>query len=264
MKEAHFPLKKYLICIKIIVLKMMTPLIDYTISSYDYNHYNRIDINLPSPPSRRVSMIVTSLTTKCSIVVIEKDDFIQINGKKYVFNNMYTDLNSETFCMLLNSLIKNSNVTASVDETGRILFESDTFFTINNASYNIIQLCGIYNEILPLNSEYTGGTFSILAQSVGNYLSTPVLYLVSNVGKSSFRNLHENISISRIILRINNSFSANYPIIVTNADFEVDIPSCDLGNVQLTLVDSNMREVHLLNPIYITISVKIIEEENEL
>lgn len=243
---------------------MMTPLIDYTISSYDYNHYNRIDINLPSPPSRRVSMIVTSLTTKCSIVVIENDDYIQINGKKYVFNNMYTDLNSETFCMLLNSLIKNSNVTASVDETGRILFESDTFFTINNASYNIIQLCGIYNEILPLNSEYTGGTFSILAQSVGNYLSTPVLYLVSNVGKSSFRNLHENISISRIILRINNSFSANYPIIVTNADFEVDIPSCDLGNVQLTLVDSNMREVHLLNPIYITISVKIIEEENEL
>ena len=243
---------------------MMTPLIDYTISSYDYNHYNRIDINLPSPPSRRVSMIVTSLTTKCSIVVIENDDYIQINGKKYVFNNMYTDLNSETFCMLLNSLIKNSNVTASVDETGRILFESDTFFTINNASYNIIQLCGIYNEILPINSEYTGGTFSILAQSVGNYLSTPVLYLVSNVGKSSFRNLHENISISRIILRINNSFSANYPIIVTNADFEVDIPSCDLGNVQLTLVDSNMREIHLLNPIYITISVKIIEEENEL
>ena len=73
---------------------MMTPLIDYTISSYDYNHYNRIDINLPSPPSRRVSMIVTSLTTKCSIVVIENDDYIQINGKKYVFNNMYTDLNS--------------------------------------------------------------------------------------------------------------------------------------------------------------------------
>ena len=209
-------------------------------------------------------MIVTSLTTKCSIVVIENDDYIQINGKKYVFNNMYTDLNSETFCMLLNSLIKNSNVTASVDETGRILFESDTFFTINNASYNIIQLCGFYNEVLPLNSEYTGGTFSILAQSVGNYLSTPVLYLVSNVGKSSFRNLYENLNISRIVLRINNSFSANYPIIVTNADFEVDIPSCDLGNVQLTLVDSNMREVHLLNPIYITISVKIIEEENEL
>ena len=239
----------------------MTPLIDYTISSYDYNHYNRIDINLPSPPSRRVSMIVTSLTTKCSIVVIEKDDYIQINGKKYVFNNMYTDLNSETFCMLLNSLIKNSNVTASVDETGRILFESDTFFTINNASYNIIQLCGIYNEILPLNSEYADSNFSILAQSVGNYLSTPVLYLVSNVGKSSFRNLHENISISRIILRINNSFSANYPIIVTNADFEVDIASCDLCNIQLTLVDANMHEIHLLNPIYITIAVKIIKEE---
>ena len=242
---------------------MMTPLIDYTISSYDYNHYNRIDINLPYPPSRKVLMIVTSLTTKCSIVVIEKDDYIQINGKKYVFNNMYTDLNSETFCMLLNALIKNSNVTASVDETGRILFESDTFFTINNASYNIIQLCGIYNEILPLNSEYADSNFSILAQSVGNYLSTPVLYLVSNVGKSSFRNLYENLNISRIVLRINNSFSANYPIIVTNADFEVDIASCDLCNIQLTLVDANMHEIHLLNPIYITIAVKIIKEKEE-
>lgn len=252
---------------------MMTPLIDYTISSYDYNHYNRIDINLPYPPSRKVLMIVTSLTTKCSIVVIEKDDYIQINGKKYVFNNMYTDLNSETFCMLLNALIKNSNVTASVDETGRILFESDTFFTINNASYNIIQLCGFYNEILPLNSSYEGGTrteflhpfkvsnYSLLAHSVGNYLSTPVLYLVSNVGKSSFRNLYENLNISRIVLRINNSFSANYPIIVTNADFEVDIASCDLCNIQLTLVDANMHEIHLLNPIYITIAVKIINEE---
>ena len=155
----------------------------------------------------------------------------------------------------------------SVDETGRILFESDTFFTINNASYNIIQLCGFYNEILPLNSSYEGGTpfkvsnYSLLAHSVGNYLSTPVLYLVSNVGKSSFRNLYENLNISRMVLRINNSFSANYPIIVTNADFEVDIASCDLCNIQLTLVDANMHEIHLLNPIYITIAVKIIKEE---
>ena len=243
---------------------MMTPLIDYTISSYDYNHYNRIDINLPSPPARRVLMIVTSLTTKCSIVVIENDDYIQINGKKYVFNNMYTDINSETFCMLLNSLIKETKIKANVDTTGRIIFESDEFFTINNASYNIIQLCGFYNEVLPLNSDYAYGCYSILAQSVGNYLSTPVLYLVSNVGKSSFRNLYDNLNISRIVLRINNSFSANYPIIVANADFEVDIASCDLGNIQLTLVDANMHEIHLLNPIYITIAVKIINDEELL
>ncbi|MEI3504943.1 MAG: hypothetical protein V8Q77_01365 [Bacilli bacterium] len=115
-------------------------------------------------------------------------------------------------------------------------------------------------KVLRSECEYASGTFSILAQSVGNYLSTPVLYLVSNVGKSSFRNLYENLNISRIVLRINNSFSANYPIIVTNADFEVDIASY-LCNIQLTLVDANMHEIHLLNPIYITIAVKIIKEE---
>ena len=132
---------------------------------------------------------------------------------------------------------------------------------INTDAGSLETINSIIDEILPLNSSYEVSNYSLLAHSVGNYLSTPVLYLVSNVGKSSFRNLHENISISRIILRINNSFSANYPIIVTNADFEVDIASCDLCNIQLTLVDANMHEIHLLNPIYITIAVKIIKEE---
>lgn len=238
---------------------MFTPLIDYTISSYDHTHYNRIDVNLPSPPTKKVQMVVTSLTTKCSIVVIEPDDFIQINGKKYLFNYMYTDINAESFKVLLNTAIKDSNVSAYIDYAGRLIFGSSEQFTINSASYNIIQLCGLYNQSLPLYGEYmTDEKYYVIAQSIGNYLSTPVLYLVSNVGKSSFRNLYDSINISKIVLRINNSFSANYPIIVSNADFEVDLESSDLSNIQLTLVDANMHEIHLLNPIYITIAVKII------
>ncbi|KAH0800360.1 uncharacterized protein GO595_006771 [Histomonas meleagridis] len=176
-------------------------------------------------------MIVTSLTTKCSIVVIEKDDFIQINGKKYYFNNDYTDLNSQTFILLLNSLIQESGVTSEVDEAGRIVFTSSNAFTINNASYNIIQISGLYSQILPIPSTWCPapgseslngtdtwrsgagdpkGSFEIFAESVGNTLSTPVLYLLSNVGKSSYRNLNETINISKIVLRINNSFFGKF------------------------------------------------------
>ena len=46
--------------------------IDYTISSYNSEHYNRIDVNLPSPLTRQAKVIITPLTSKCSIVVIEK------------------------------------------------------------------------------------------------------------------------------------------------------------------------------------------------
>ena len=241
---------------------MYNAVIDYTISSYDSTHYNRIDVNLPSPPTRLAKMIVTSLTTKCSIVVIERDDFIQINGKKYYFTNDYTDLNSQTFIILLNSLIQGSGVTTEVDEAGRIVFASDSAFTINSASYNIIQISGLYSQTLPLPASFNNTNYEIIAESVGNTLSTPVLYLLSNVGKSSYRNLNETINISKIVLRINNSFSANFPIIVSNADFEIELNSNDLSHLQLTLVDANLREVHLLNPMYITISVQGMPDED--
>ena len=242
---------------------MYNSVIDYTIASYDHHHYNRIDINLPSPPTRQAKMIITSLTTKCSIVVIEKDDFIQINNKKYYFNKEYTDINSQSFAILLNELIVDSGVSVEVDEAGRIILSSDAQFTINNASYNIIQVIGIYSQTLPILSYYNEdlSLYEILCESVGNTLSTPVLYLISNVGKSSYRNLNESINISKIVLRINNSFSANYPIIISNADFEVVLNSNDLSHLELTLVDANMKEVHLLNPLYITIAIQGIQEE---
>ena len=241
---------------------MLNNVIDYTISSFNPDHYNRIDVNLPSPPSRKSKFIITSLTTKCSIIVIEKDDFIQINNKKYFFENEYTDINSSTFVMLLNSVISDSTVTAELDESGRILFTSNKYFTVNHASYNIIQLTGIYDQVLPLNSSYENDKYMLPAESVGNTLSTPVLYLISNVGKSSYRNMNDSLNISKIVLRINNSFSANYPIIVQNADFEVEINSNDLSHLSLTLVDANIHEIHLLNPLYITISVQGIPDED--
>ena len=242
---------------------MYNSIIDYTISSYNAEHYNRIDVNLPSPPTRQAKMIITSLTSKCSIVVIEKDDFIQINNKKYYFNNDYTDLNSQSFITILNSLIIDSGVSSEVDEAGRIVFFSKNSFIINNASYNIIQISGLYSQNLPIPATYNGiDSYEILAESVGNTLSTPVLYLLSNIGKSSYRNLNDTINISKIVLRINNSFSANFPIIITNADFEIEINSNDLSHLQLTLVDANLHEIHLLNPMYITISIQGMPDED--
>ena len=135
---------------------------------------------------------------------------------------------------------------------------------ITNASYNVIQLLGIYNQTLPILGEHKNGSWSLACSSVGNYLSTPILYLVSNIGKSSFRNLNDAMNVSKIILRINNAFSADYPIVVSNADFEVVINSNDLSCAQFTLVDANMHEIKLLSPMYITIAIHGVIEEDVL
>ena len=256
---------------------MFNETIDYTICSYDPEHYNRIDVNLPSPQTRNAKMIITSLTTKCSIVVLNNDDFIQItvirkeNNEFKRFNytlnfkSSYTNLNVESFVELLKEQTSSIGIIPEIDYTGRIILTSKLYnFMITNASYNVIQLLGIYNQTLPISGEHKNSSWSLACSSVGNYLSTPILYLVSNIGKSSFRNLNDTMNVSKIILRINNAFSADYPIVVSNADFEVDINSNDLSCAQFTLVDANMHEIKLLSPMYITIAIHGVIEEDVL
>ena len=280
---------------------MFNETIDYTICSYDPEHYNRIDVNLPSPQTRNAKMIITSLTTKCSIVVLNNDDFIQITvirkekaealrakaaderskgpeGQRpevlaefkrfnYTLNfkSSYTNLNVESFVELLKEQTSSIGIIPEIDYTGRIILTSKLYnFMITNASYNVIQLLGIYNQTLPISGEHKNGSWSLACSSVGNYLSTPILYLVSNIGKSSFRNLNDAMNVSKIILRINNAFSADYPIVVSNADFEVVINSNDLSCAQFTLVDANMHEIKLLSPMYITIAIHGVIEEDVL
>ena len=265
---------------------MFNETIDYTICSYDPEHYNRIDVNLPSPQTRNAKMIITSLTTKCSIVVLNNDDFIQITVirkekaegqspevlnefKRFNytlnFKSSYTNLNVESFVELLKEQTSSIGIIPEIDYTGRIILTSKLYnFMITNASYNVIQLLGIYNQTLPISGEHKNSSWSLACSSVGNYLSTPILYLVSNIGKSSFRNLNDTMNVSKIILRINNAFSADYPIVVSNADFEVDINSNDLSCAQFTLVDANMHEIKLLSPMYITIAIHGVIEEDVL
>ena len=100
----------------------------------------------------------------------------------------------------------------------------------------------------------------VVVESVGFKLSTPVLYLLSYVGAKTFKNkLDESdksyMATLRIAMRIDNSFSANFPIMSGNSDFQTVIKSNDLSNVMFWLVDANLKELTLLSPLYITIHV---------
>ena len=99
--------------------------------------------------------------------------------------------------------------------------------------------------------------FKLQINSVGMYLSTPVLNLVSNIGDPSLRNNSAdsvNIQSCNTVLRINNSFSPNVPIIAGGDGSSSIVPSGYVSGAVFILVDANMKQVDLLNPMYISLT----------
>ena len=278
---------------------MFSGSLDYTICSSDPDHYNRIYCNLITPLTEYTSLIVTSLTCNCDMIVLNENDFIEFEifpekfesfTFKYIFNRRckafdrnsvlnilqreLTDF-SEDISQTIKEFITSFNNNKTIDIfTGLFKFCLVPKFKILNMSYNVKLLTGFYNRKFPIESIYDNKEKLnvIEAKSVGFTMSTPILYLTSNVGVQSYRTnldnlLDENVyglRGTKIVLRINNSFISDSPIIVNNADFQTIIPSNDLSMLEFKLVDANMHEIELLSPMYITIHAESIKDEEIL
>ena len=235
-------------------------------------------------------MTITCLTTNCNIVVLDKGDFITIDSVKYEFNDAYTNINLEAFIELLSDLSKADNavpvdgnnphnlsdgskvilsvngVELYIDNTGRLCFISNREFVINDASYNVKMISGMYHMNLPLKAEYEeeSKVYKLQALSTGFNLLSPVLYLTSNVSIKSFRNIDNDTSLTgaKIVMRINNSFQTSLPIINNNADFETILLSNDLSMLEFRLVDANLHDIHLLSPLYLCVQVRSVPDDD--
>lgn len=254
---------------------MFSELIDYTVSSTDPNNYNKIFCNLTAPPTKYSIMTITCLTTNCNIIVLNKDDYIIINDIKYQFKDNYTNINLEAFIELLKELTQNdengeninplslNGIDFYIDNTSRLYFYSERPFVINDASYNVKLITGIYHQNLPLTSSFNPETdkYYVQAISSGFNLLTPVLYLCSNIAIKSYRNADDSsLNGSKIVMRVNNSFSTSMPIINNNADFETVLLSNDLSMLEFRLVDANMHDIHLLSPLYLSVQVRSVAD----
>ena len=242
---------------------MYSSSIDYTVCSTDPTRYNRINCNLTAPVTKFSAMTVTCLTTNCNIMVLTGSDFVEINNNKTYFNAYYSNLNPDTLAVILNDLLE-PTITCSTDEARRLTLTSSKQFILNDLSYNSKLITGFYNTDLPIQSIYDEklDKYVIKAMSVGFMLSTPVLYLISNVGMQSYRNLdRDDLCGAKIVMRVNNSFQDNYPIIINNADFVTELPSNDLSSLEFTLVDAYMHEIKLLSPMYLAINVRAVPDE---
>ena len=240
-------------------------------NSMDEDNFSRLSITIPPLGSRYTAVRCDGFTANCNIRVLTSRDFITmtINGAPVTvnFDDDYTNLNAETFAGLLNDKLNESHgVGCEVDNCNRIYMYSEHPFWFNSVTYNVKLLLGLYavkEEDIRAEKiraeQLTENTYRLQINSVGMYLSTPILNLVSNIGDPSLRNNSDdlvNIQSCNTVLRINNSFSPNVPIVATGDGKSSIVPSGYVSGAVFILVDANMRQVDLLSPMYISLTLE--------
>ena len=103
------------------------------------------------------------------------------------------------------------------------------------------------------------------APAVGYMLSTPILYLLTSVGAPVFFNEMQNedkMQCGTISMVLNNSYSSSFPIVAQQREIITRTPLNFTSNINFWLVDANMREIKLLNPLYITVRVEPEDDTN--
>ena len=249
--------------------------LDYTISSTDHTRNSVIYTNLAAPQTEFCKMTITSLTTMANIVVLSKEDYFVLNGVKYCINDDYSEVSASSLTESLNVLLQSTyGVTDTqffYDTCSRIYISSTNELSLTDCSYNLKLLFGLVNvefsDEKPFQSTETTTNgqdvtvYTLRFPDVGMFLSTPVLYLASNLGSNSYKNMQKSTTSMRILMRITNSFFAKQPIVATNGDYTTTVRSSDLSDVRFILMDANYHVIKLLSPMYLTVEIEAIPDK---
>jgi hypothetical protein len=235
----------------------MSKILYYTIESENEANYANIQTWLPNPTTQFTKLTVTALTTQCSIVVLDTDDYIIIDDVKYEIEEEYCNLSAESVVYVLNELLVGV-CEIKLTYSNRLQFIKEGRFIINDASYRMKQITGLYNTTFPI---VIHNVFHV--PSTGFYLSTPILYLLCNLGSPCFIARGSNCKNQPIVMRINNAFTATQPIVANNAEFSSIILSNSLSNIRFKLVDANFQDIRLLSPMYLSATGEAFEFNSE-
>jgi hypothetical protein len=221
----------------------------YTISSTDKNNFTTINnINLHPPVAKMCKFTITGLTTMCSFILLEKDDWIDVMGTRHYIGSDIANLSGGIYSVIS---ILNQAVTMDFCDANEYLDTLIFKYGVTGASYNVRHVTGLYNE------DFSQPIFE--SRSVGFYNSTYVLHLVCNLGNVCYvvnqndprietRTTETN---KQCAIRFSNGFMYNTPIITNNVEFTADLPVGSLGNINFQLTDANFVPIRSLAPIYI-------------
>ena len=253
---------------------------NYTFHSTDPDNYNEVFCPIfYSGVCKRVKWWVSEITSIHNIIVLNPDDYIKFEiendlgvREEVIWHpeKRYTDITSNFDCDF------NDDDTVDIQiyrtELNTFKFESTHWFKIWDMSYNCKQVFGLYYldkvEIEAPATEYDDLNnpvyFVIESKAVGYGNSTSVWFLISNLGQPNQITTHNNKwtpIFPSVVMNIQNTFQDRCSISYNNADYQTTSPTSALSNLRVKLVDGNLEPLHLLNPLYVTVYVQEIPDE---
>jgi len=120
-------------------------------------------------------------------------------------------------------------------------------FRVIDVSRNLARMTGFYGS-----NEDVEEVYYYRPPAKGYFNLTPVLYLTSNIGSVVHTYKNKECINRRILMRINNFYIQDFPIVCHNTEFSSIITSNSLSDVWFQLVDANFKPIILLAPIYLT------------
>jgi hypothetical protein len=113
-------------------------------------------------------------------------------------------------------------------------------------------------EVFVMSDQVEYDTYYLEAPYVGYSLSTPQLYVTTNIGYQVFRNSFtqpRDLAGSQVCAVLQNSFSAGM-YLNGAGDFPITTNQFDLGNMEFTLVDSNYHPLKLFSPMFVIMKIE--------
>lgn len=223
---------------------------------------------ISAPVNQLLEVVCTSFTCQTSILILTKNDYITITKNKgegetktFYFNDNYIEQNEEDFLALINDMLEHVGITVSANASHLLVFSSSEPFVIDSMSYNVQLLTGFFFKNTNLTSNENN---EITSACVPYYCSTPVLYLISNIGTTNYINNDSSSSAAtgmKTLMKINNSMSRLVPIVCGNCDFTVRTCASVLSHAYFKVIDQNLRDITLLNPFTITLKIRTVEPQ---
>lgn len=241
----------------------------YNFHSTDPDNFNEVKCPvIYTGLSTRVKWFISDITTNHNIVVLSPDDYIEIDYLSEIHLDKYYTAIYDNFIQDFNKLVDFpiDNLQLKKNNRGFYCFEGNYNFVISDMSYNLKQVLGFYCEKFPLTSKKDKGVWKLEAKGIGFTNFSPVWFLISNLGQPIQINKENNPwtpLFPAIVMKIQNSFTAGQPIVYANSEYISTSPPAALSNLRVKLVDANLVPIKLLNPLYVSVAVMEITDQEK-
>ena len=242
---------------------------EYTFSSTDADNYGEVicPVNYMGA-SVQLKWYVSYINGKANTILLDSDDYVVINDKRYYINDPYTSL--DTLTNIMTEFFNQASLSVEVDKANRLSIIGSESFTITDMSLHMSYATGFhYLKSFNLVSEYDAvkGNYFIKCKATPFDYLTPLWYVISNLGSpNQVASMTEKYKIyyPAVAVKIVNTFSDGQALSVSNGDYQTVSQASSLSNLKLKIVDANLEPIKFLNPIYLTVCLEEIPLEESI